>query len=181
MKRNSEHSDDDDDILNELDRFVIEAIDTLIATSKQVKTVRQRQRKERQEKPNELISAKVTPLKPRPPATSDTGRGTAGKAAVAKKASFDADDDAAFDADDLSGMSSRQRERADAFASWLMQQDNYPIILQHIEELLAPFDDDLDWHDDNGFEDAETEDPAQVSAPSKPEASGDEDAGDRKK
>lgn len=175
MKRNSEQHHEDDDILNELDRFVIEAIDTLIATSKQVKTVRQRQRTERLEGNKEPVSAKVTPLKPRPRAADERVSDIAGKRAVA------AEDYADFAADDLSGMTPRQRERAEAFAGWLMQQDNYPVILQHIEELLAPFDDDPAWHDESGgFDEAVEEKPAQVREKSKPEVSGDEDAADPK-
>jgi len=180
MKRNSEQHHEDDDILNELDRFVIEAIDTLIATSKQVKTVRQHQRKERQESDRQPVSAKVTPLKPRPrPADSRVGD-TGGKRTFDEEVSLVSEDNTEFEADDLSGMTPRQRERAEAFASWLMQQDNYPVILQHIEELLAPFDDDPAWHEDARFEEDAEDQPAHVAVHSKPEVSGDENAVDPK-
>lgn len=148
MTKEFQQQNSDEAVLAELDRFVIEAIDTLIATSKQVKTVRQRQQAERNNMKNKMSAGKVTQLKSRFRAEDETARHPEMARADSRETAIAEEEfEENQQTNDLAGMTPRQREHAEAFASWLMQQDNYPLILQHIEELLAAIEIDFAWND----------------------------------
>lgn len=147
MDRKLQQQSNDEEALAELDRFVIEAIDTLIATSKQVKSVRQRQQSERQRHSNETLLNKVTKLKSRARTEAEETQLEEQQDSVFQEMVIMEENDEDRCTENLAGMTSRQREHAEAFAGWLVQQDNYPVILQHVEELLAVMEDDFSWND----------------------------------
>jgi hypothetical protein len=134
----------DGELQKALDSLVLEAIENIVTTSRRLRAVQSRRtqtgldrRQQERRRARHLDRAeregKVTRLR-------------------AVQPPYDAGDDVAngdgdYDEDtyQLPGMTDRQRVYADRFAQWLMQQDNYPIILQHVEELLMTLDDDSDW------------------------------------
>ncbi len=179
MTREPGQQNNDEEVLAELDRFVIEAIDTLIATSKQVKTVRQRQQTERQNSKNKAPANKVTRLKPRSQSGDDlTRRSELHDTTSCESMDFNESDET-LEINDMAAMTPRQRERADAFAGWLMQQDNYPVILLHIEELLASMEGDLSWNDYDNEKISEANTVEQTDN-SKPEVGENEDVSDHR-
>lgn len=146
MNRRHDSSESDNDVQDELDRFVIEVIDTLIATSRNVRSKRSEQHAPKPPaQPVVQRSGTVTPLKGRGRVVTDLNEHVE-------------PDDGEFDAGDdvfAEGLSAGQRDRAEAFAAWLMQQDNYPVVLQHVEELLAPLGSTAEW-------DIDSDDPASA-------------------
>lgn len=177
MTRELGQQNKDEEVLAELDRFVIEAIDTLIATSKQVKTVRQRQQTERHNLKSKAAPNKVTRLKPRFHSEDDLDRLSESQSVAGCESTVLNESDETLEINDMAGMTPRQRERADVFAGWLMQQDNYPVILLHIEELLTSMEEDFSWND-YGNEKVSEVRTAEQSDNSKSEAEKNEDVSD---
>ncbi|SFK57102.1 hypothetical protein SAMN05216302_100986 [Nitrosomonas aestuarii] len=177
MTRELGQQNKDEEVLAELDRFVIEAIDTLIATSKQVKTVRQRQQTERHNLKSKAAANKVTRLKPRFHSEDDLDRLSESQSVAGCESTVFNESDETLEINDMAGMTPRQRERADVFAGWLIQQDNYPVILLHIEELLTSMEEDFSWND-YGNEKVSEVRTAEQSDNSKSEAEKNEDVSD---
>lgn len=132
----------------ELDRIVIEAIENIVHTSRRLQGVRQRRRdgKFQQKLEDNEIRGNVTRLHAKCPDRRSSSLGKSEEGPDSQTAS-DIDEDAF----ELPGLTHKQRERAENFSEWLMQQDNYPLILQHVEELLSPFEEEP-WPDDSGVE-----------------------------
>jgi len=140
--------DDEEELQAELDSLVIEAIENIVDTSRRLRNVqkrrthtsqRHREPPQRRQPERPDPASKITHLH-----TKRTGQPGADDAyEMDTEYSGDYDEDTC----QLPGLSSKQRERAERFAEWLMQQDNYPIILQHVEELLSNFSDDDEWNE----------------------------------
>lgn len=145
----------DDEHNGELDSLVIEAIENIVNTSRRLRNVQQRRHRnegdQRQETARERQleraerQGKLAHLRPKGSSNAEL-----------EQEFSDPQDPYYHDLDEdtcaLPGLTSRQRQRAQHFAEWLMQQDNYPIILQHVEELLLPLAED-EWPDDTYGED----------------------------